>query len=66
MRVSDVFYLPFVDDNTRFVIRDSDFYVLASGHWFNDDVLGYHNHVVTAFTYELDVNKVYITVDMEV
>ena len=51
MRVSDVFYLRFVDDNTRFVIRDSDFYVLASGHWFNDDVLGYHNHVVSGFTY---------------
>lgn len=66
MRVSDVFYLSFVDDHTRFVIRDSDFYVLASGHWFNDDVLDYHNHVVTAFTYEFDVNKVYITVDMEV
>lgn len=66
MRVSDVFYLPFVDDNIRFVILDSDFYVLASGYWFNDNVLYYHNHVVTAFTYGPDVNKVYITVDMEV
>ena len=66
MRVSDVFYLPFVDDNTRFVILNSDFYVLASGYWFNDNVLNYHNHVVTAFSYGPDVNKVCITVDMEV
>lgn len=66
MTVSDVFDLLFVDDNTRFIIRDSDSFVLAFGYCFDDDVISYLHYEVLSFTYKPVSNRVYVFVDLEV
>lgn len=65
MTVSDVFDLLFVDDNTRFIICDSDSCVLLLGHCFDDDVISYCHYEVFSFTYKPGFNRVYVVVDLE-
>lgn len=65
MTVSDVFDLLFVDDNTRFIIRDSDSCVLAFGYCFDDDVISYLHYEVLSFTCKFRSNRACVFVDLE-
>lgn len=61
MKVREIFEMDFINDFTEIFIRDIDFYVLAHGNWYQDDILKYTENDVDSFTWQND-NKIYIDV----
>lgn len=51
--------LAFIDDDTTVILRNNLFQTIASGRWYNDQILDRSNDLVESFTWQ-DDNKVYI------
>jgi hypothetical protein len=51
-----------IDDNTTIIIRcDTNFHVITSGNWYEDNILNYLNKEIEGFTWEKE-NIVYIDI----
>lgn len=65
MKVEEILMMDqIVNDRTEIYIRDGEFNMLASGNWFNDNVLDHSDDEVECFSWQ-DDNKVYIDVKQE-
>lgn len=49
-----------VNDQTRITIRSHDRVPLASGNWFQDQIMDYSNSEVLDFTYDALMNRIWI------
>lgn len=56
MTLKKILELDLMNDDTKVWVRDADMCVLASGNWYQDNVLNYMHYDVESFTWQYDNN----------
>lgn len=59
MTLSKLYEMGLIGDNTKVIIRVCDFHVVASGNWYNDDVIKYAHLTIESFTWQNN-EKIYV------
>lgn len=61
MTLNKIFVLGLINDNTKIVVRDSEFQVLSCGNWYQNNILDFLNRDLESFTWD-DDNSLYVDV----
>ncbi len=61
MKIYELVSTELINDYTEIYIRNEDFYVLAHGNWYQDDLLKYDQKEIQSFTWQ-DGNTIYIDI----
>lgn len=61
MTLETLFGTDLICDNTKVVIRDAEFHVLAVGNWYQDNILDFTEKEIESFTWQ-DDNKIYVDI----
>lgn len=61
MTLEKIYDMGLVKDDTRIYIRDELFHTIASGNWYQDNVLDHMTDEIECFTWQ-DDNELYIDV----
>ncbi len=56
MTLKKILELNLINDDAKVWVRNKDMCVLASGNWYQDNVLNYMDHDVECFTWQYDNN----------
>lgn len=61
MTIKGIVEMGLIKDSTEVFIRDEDFRVIASGNWYQDNILAHIDDEVECFTWQ-DDDKFYIDI----